>query len=157
MKRVRPPYDFDALHALLLKSFAYMEGRIEPPSSLHRMTAATLEQDARDKELWVIEDKGRPIACMILTAQPDTLYLGKLAVDADHRGQGLARQLAEQAQTRARQLDLPSITLQTRVELTENHAAFEKMGFVQTGSTAHEGVDRPTSLTFVKPVPPNPL
>ncbi len=155
MKRVRPPYDFGAIHALLVSSFAYMAGRIDPPSSLHRMTAATLEQEAREKELWVIEDAGRPVACMILIPKPDTLYLGKLAVDADRRGQGLARRLIEQAETRARRLALPSITLQTRVELTENHVTFGKLGFMQTGATAHAGYDRPTSLTFTKTVAPN--
>lgn len=155
MNRIHPPYDFDAVHALLVRSFAYMEDRIDPPSSLHRMNAATLEQEARDKELWVIEDDTRPVACMILTPKPDTLYLGKLAVDADHQGQGLARRMIEQAETRARQLGRPSVTLQTRIELVENHAAFERLGFVRTGATAHEGFDRPTSLTFVKSIPPD--
>ncbi|MYM56792.1 GNAT family N-acetyltransferase [Thalassovita mangrovi] len=155
MKRIHPPYDFDAIYALLVRSFAYMDGRIDPPSSLHRMNAATLEEEARDKELWVIEDDGRPVACMILTPKPDTLYLGKLAVDADQRGQGLARQMIEQAGIRAQQLGRPSVTLQVRVELIENQAAFGRMGFVQTGASSHEGFDRPTNLTFVRLVRPD--
>ena len=152
MKQVHAPYDFDAVHALLVCAFAYMEGRNDPPSSLGRMTPATIADEAAAKELWVIEDAGTPVACMILTAKPDTLYLGKLAVDATRRGQGLARRMIEHAVTRARELGLPSVTLQTRIELVENHATFRAMGFVQTDATRHEGYDRPTSLTFTRPV-----
>ena len=57
------------------------------------------------------------------------------------------------AETRARALGLPVLELQTRVELTENHAAFRALGFAQTGATAHPGFDRPTSLTGSAIVP----
>ena len=32
--------DWDALHSLLRSSYAYMDGRIDPPSSLHSMSTA---------------------------------------------------------------------------------------------------------------------
>ena len=44
----------------------------------------------------------------------------------------------------------PALELQTRIELTGNHAAFRRMGFVETARTAHPGFDRPTSITFRK-------
>ena len=44
----------------------------------------------------------------------------------------------------------PLIELQTRVELTANHRAFRALGFVETGRTAHQGYDRPTSVTMRK-------
>ena len=40
--------------------------------------------------------------------------------------------------------------LQTRVELTGNQRAFRSLGFVETGRTAHQGYDRPTSVTMRK-------
>ena len=40
------------------------------------------------------------------------------------------------------------LELQTRIELTENQATFGRMGFVKTAETAHEGFDRPTSITM---------
>lgn len=150
MKRVHAPYDFAAVLGLLQRAFSFMEGRIDPPSSLDRMTVDGLIQEAHTKELWVIEDKGRPIACMLLTPKPDTMYLGKLAVDHAFRGRGLSRQMIEQAECRAKALGLPSVTLQARIELTSNHATFLALGFRQTAETAHEGYDRPTSLTFEK-------
>ena len=156
--RLFPGDDMGPVHALLTAAFAYMEGRIEPPSSLSRMTPDTLSEESARKELWVIPDPAprasrTPLACVILTPLPDHLYIGKLAVAAQARGRGLARQMIELAETRARTLGLPRLRLQTRVELVENHATFTQLGFTQTGETAHEGYDRPTSLTFDRMVP----
>jgi len=90
------------------------------------------------------------VAVVFLTVKPGRLYLGKLAVDASMRGQGLARRLVAQAETRARILGLPVVELETRVELVENHATFARLGFAKTGETAHPGYDRPTSITMQK-------
>jgi predicted N-acetyltransferase YhbS len=137
---------------LIRTTFAYMEGRIEPPSSMHRLTLEEIARQAAQAEIWVIEDDARLVACVFLTPKCRTLYLGKLAVAVSHRGQGLARRMVALAETRARQLGLASVELESRVELTENHSAFAALGFRVTGETAHPGFDRPTSLTFAKPL-----
>lgn len=131
--------------ALLHEAFAYMEGRIEPPSSLRNLTPEALTRQSELGEIWVI---GAPVACVFLTPKPGALYLGKLAVAASHRGQGLARRLIGLAEERARVLHLPALELETRVELVENQAAFRAMGFEEVGRTAHPGYDRPTSITY---------
>jgi len=135
--------------ALLHAAFAYMEGRIDPPSSLRNLTPEALTRQAETGEIWVI---GAPVACVFLTPKPGALYLGKLAVAASHRGQGLARHLIELADERARVLSLPALELETRVELVENQAAFQAMGFEEVGRTAHPGYDRPTSITYRRAV-----
>lgn len=147
-RRMTGAEDFAPVLALIRASFAYMEGRIDPPSSIHRLTVADLARSAETGEVWAIEDPGRIIACVVLTPHPDHLYLGKLAVAPDFRKQGLARQLVERALAQARARGLPELRLETRVELTENHATFRALGFRETGRTAHPGYDRPTSLTF---------
>jgi len=140
------PYDWAALLAMIKRAFSGMEGRIDPPSSLHKLTADKLAHF--DGEVWVI---GRPPqACMLLTPMPHALYLGKLSVDKPHHRKGLAHTLIAHAETRARDMGLPALELRSRIELVENHAIFFAMGFQQTGATAHPGYDRPTSLTFTK-------
>ncbi|WP_136636507.1 GNAT family N-acetyltransferase [Pseudooceanicola onchidii] len=141
-----------AVLTLLHDSFAYMEGRIDPPSSLREMTLASLARDAEVNELWGLFSGDRLLACVILTPKPDHLYLGKLAVARDARGTGLARQLVTLALDRTRQLRLPALRLQTRVELTENQAAFARLGFREIARTAHAGYDRPTSVTMQREV-----
>ena len=135
---------------LIRDSFAYMDGRIDPPSSMHRLSLGDLSQSAETGEVWAIG--APPVACVVLTLKPDVLYLGKLAVAEAARGQGLARRLVEMAETRAQ--GRRALELQTRVELVENHATFARLGFVETGRTAHAGYDRPTSITMRKVLTP---
>lgn len=148
--RCLDPFDWQAILTLLQAEFAFMEGRINPPSSMHALTPATIATQARTGEVWAIGTA--PIACVFLTAKPAALYVGKLAVAASHRQQGHARRLIDLAEARARVLNLPTLELQTRVELVENQAAFRALGFVEVGRTAHPGFHRPTSITFRRAV-----
>jgi ribosomal protein S18 acetylase RimI-like enzyme len=134
---------------LLHHAFAGMEGRIDPPSSLRDLTLEALTRQAELGEIWIL---GAPVACIFLTPKPGALYLGKLAVAATHRGQGLGRQLIDHAEIRAQAMRLPLLELQTRVELLENHATFRALGFSEVGRTAHPGYDRPTSITYRRAV-----
>ena len=133
---------------LIHDSFAYMEGRITPPSSIRDLDLAKLAAHTAAGELVVIGDP--PVAAMIMQHKGQALYLGKIAVDITQRGRGLARQLIVFATETAKKQGLDTLTLQSRVELAENHAAFRALGFVETGHTTHEGYDKPTSITFTK-------
>lgn len=148
LRRMEPAAEFGPVLALIRAAFAGMEGRIDPPSSMHRLTEAALAEMARDGEVWVAEGRDGPVACMVLTPRDGDLHLGKLAVTAACRGQGLARQLVDHALRRARVLGKTAVTLQTRIELAENHAAFAALGFRKVGESAHPGFDRPTSVTY---------
>ncbi len=152
LRQMGPDEDTGALLALIRDAFAYMDGRIDPPSSMHRLSRESLAREAETGEVWVLEHGRRPVACMILTLRPDALHLGKLAVAGAWRGQGLARRLADHAVLRAGHSGRNRVELQTRVELTENHAAFAALGFRKVGETAHPGYDRPTSVTFARDV-----
>ena len=139
-------YPWDSLLTLIRRAFAGMEGRIDPPSSMHALTPATIAAQAATAEVWAI---GSPaIACVFLTPQPGALYLHKLAVDPAYHHNGHARALVGMAATRAAALGLPALTLSTRVELVENHATFRALGFTETARSAHPGFDRPTTLHF---------
>jgi GNAT superfamily N-acetyltransferase len=148
--RATDPALWPAILDLLRAEFASMEGRIDPPSSLRDLSPAGLTEQSVNGEIWVIGTP--PAACVILAPKTGALYLGKLAVAASNRQQGLARQLVELAEGRARDLGLLALELQTRVELAENHAVFRALGFTEVARTAHPGYDRPTSITFRRPV-----
>lgn len=137
------------VHALIHRSFAPMETRINPPSSVHQLTQSLLQEQATKGEVWAIGTP--PAACMILTFKPGILYLGKLSTAAHARRKGHAKRLIEQAITRAKAHDVPLLEVQSRVELTENHALFQALGFVEVNRTAHPGFTSPTSITFRRP------
>ena len=136
--------------ALIREAFAEHDGRIDPPSSARRPTSGGVAAQAGEGEVWAIGEP--PEAAVFLTPRPACLSVGKLAVRADRRRRGLARTLPALAEDRARARGLPALELQTRVELASNHAAFAALGFERVGETAHEGHDRPTSVTFRRAV-----
>ena len=150
--RTGPDADFLAILKLVQNSFAYMDGRIDPPSSMHRLTLENVRAHAVEHEIWQIEIDGALAACVFFTLKPDCFYLGKLAVAASYRGSGLARTLVELAEERARFHGHTVLRLEVRVELVENLRAFAKLGFVITGESAHEGYARATSFTLEKSV-----
>jgi GNAT superfamily N-acetyltransferase len=152
LKRITADYDWAAILTLLRTSFAYMEGRIDPPSSLNKMGAADIKAFAARHILLVIEDAGAPVACGFATPRPDSLYLGKLAVAEAHRGRGYLRQIVDAAEGYAAVQDLPWLELQSRIELTDNHAAFARLGFEKTSEGRHPGYDRVTEITMRRPV-----
>ncbi|MEW9919843.1 GNAT family N-acetyltransferase [Marimonas sp. MJW-29] len=145
--------DLPALHALIHSCFAPLNARIDPPSSVASLSLERLAADAEAGEAWSLGEP--PLACAILTPAPNHLYIGKIAVAPAARRSGLAQRLLALAEERARALDKPALLLQSRVELTENHALFRKAGFRETERTTHEGFDRPTSITFAKSLVPD--
>lgn len=134
---------------LTKREFAYMDGVVDPASSINRLTLEDLASGPG--EVWVIGSP--PVASVVFTPKAEVLYIGKLAVDAGEQRKGLARSLFDQAEVRAVELGLSWLELQTRVELESNHRTFAALGFVETGRTAHAGYARPTSITYRRPVP----
>lgn len=143
--------DWDRVRILILEAFAYMEGRIDPPSSALRLTSPSMAADAAKGALLLAHVTDRLVGCAFVRPRKDALYIGKLAVRPDLHGHGIGRALIAAARAEAQALGLKALELQTRVELTENHAFFARMGFVKVGETAHPGYERPTSVTMRAP------
>ena len=101
-------------------------------------------------DLLQAQEDDRLAGCVFLAERADHFYLGKLAVDPALQGRGIGRLLMQEAEAIAVAAGKPAIELQTRIELTGNQAAFARMGFVETGRTAHAGFNRPTSITLRK-------
>jgi GNAT superfamily N-acetyltransferase len=135
---------------LILRAFAYMDGVIDPPSSAHRLTLDSLEEKCAAETVFLAVAGGRLAGCVFLANRGMDAYVGKLAVEPALQGQGIGKRLLEAAEAEAKRVGSLVVELQTRVELTDNHAAFARMGFHETVRTAHEGYDRPTTVTMRK-------
>jgi GNAT superfamily N-acetyltransferase len=150
---VRPPNfsDWPALLALLQAAFADMDGRIDPPSSLARLDVDALRAKAAYEHLIVATVGNTLVGCAFAAIRDDCVYVGKLAVAAAARRRGVARALIDAAARLARDHGRTALELQTRIELTENHATFAALGFAKVAETAHPGYTRPTSITLRRP------
>lgn len=134
---------------LIKSSFAFMAGRIDPPSSVESLSLQKLNRMAQLGWVVVI---GKPVmACVVATPRPQSLYLGKISVDPSVRGQGVARALVEACESLAVKLGVNYLELQVRIELLENQRAFARMGFVKISDDCHSGYDRVTEITMQKP------
>ena len=144
--------DYTSLHRLLVTEFAYMDKRIDPPSSMHRLSPEGLSEKA-DKEWLILALQARElVGCVFARPEDGAVYIGKLAVRGDTRGQGVGARLLERAEEIAIESDYKTLELEVRVELTENHRFFMKHGFVKIGENAHEGFSRSTSFLFSKQI-----
>ncbi|TKB14716.1 MAG: GNAT family N-acetyltransferase [Mesorhizobium sp.] len=142
--------EWDELLALIRRAFAYMDGVIDPPSSAHRLTPESLRRKAGQETGFLAVENGRIVGCIFALEREKDFYVGKLAVEPGLQGRGIGGRLMQAVEDLARRRGKQTIELQTRIELTENHAAFARLGFRETGRTAHEGYDWPTSITMRK-------
>ncbi|NTJ40987.1 GNAT family N-acetyltransferase [Agrobacterium larrymoorei] len=140
----------DELLALIMSSFAYMDGVIDPPSSAHRLTPDTLRQKTRDELAFAALGNGELLGCIFCKPESSSLYIGKLAVSPAAQGRGLGRALLRKAEETAHSLSLPALRLETRIELVGNHKQFSSWGFTKTAENAHPGFDRTTSIEMRK-------
>ncbi len=142
--------DFNVLHELLISTFAYMDDRIDPPSSMHRLSVEGLREKARAETLILALSGAELVGCAYVCPKVGLCYVGKVAVREDHRGLGLGDRLIQKAGQVALRHDCNVLELETRVELLENHRYFERLGFLKCGENAHEGYNRPTSFLYRK-------
>ncbi len=141
---------WDELLALILSSFSYMDEIIDPPSSAHRLTLASLAHKATSEIAFVAIEDNRLVGCVFLNPETDCLYVGKLAVAPGQQGKGVGRRLLTIAEDTARELNLPTLRLDTRIELVGNHTTFGRWGFQKTAEKSHPGFDRVTFIEMRK-------
>jgi GNAT superfamily N-acetyltransferase len=142
--------DWAGLLALLREAFASMDGRIDPPSSLHGFDAAKLAAKAAEEELVLAFQDGALAGCLFAAERGDALYLGKIAVRPGLQGRGIAKRMFALAEASARARGFKALELQARIELTENHRTFTALGFEKVGEGSHPGYTRPTDVNFRK-------
>lgn len=138
--------DWKELHALLMASFAFMEGRIDPPSSLLKLNAEDLRRKAQIETLFIARHDTKIVGCLFSREEGGALYVGKVAVAPNVQGHGLGRRLFQAAIRQAQEQGAFCVDLETRIELLENHAMFGRLGFKKVSESAHAGYAKPTSI-----------
>ena len=149
--QLAPGFDrWDELLGLIMRAFAPMDGVIDPPSSAHLLSPESLKDKAGREAVFLALQDGLIAGCIFALERNTDVYVGKLAVEPEFQGRGIGRQLMKAVEGLARGRNTSAIELQTRIELAANHATFARLGFRETARTAHQGYDRPTSITMRK-------
>jgi GNAT superfamily N-acetyltransferase len=102
-----------------------------PDVARHDPTPAPAFRDAAtDGALFVAVDaQDSPVGFLLCTEIDGNLYVQELAVHPDHAGHRLAVPLLAAAETLARALGLPALTLTTFRSVPWNAPYYEKLGF----------------------------
>ena len=141
---------WDDLHRLLSRAFVNQHERIDPPSSLLRLTPDDLRRKAAAEKLWTASRGARLAGCLFTKRLRDTVYLSKMAVWPGLQNLGIGRKMIDYVAADAKSHGIRALELESRVQLTETHAAFKAYGFEEIGRTVHPGFDAPTSIRFRK-------
>jgi ribosomal protein S18 acetylase RimI-like enzyme len=141
------PVLLPAVCEILYAAFSAHDGRIDPPSAAHKETPESLAAKLGEETLLVARDNdGTVVGCIFFRRESDDEgYIGRLAVDPARQGQGIALKLMAASIELARERGFRRLGLAVRVELTANHAFFQKQGFVVTREDRHAGYDRTTN------------
>ncbi len=152
MPRPLTPADAAATAALIRTSFAGQA--VDPPASAARETAASIAAALAEGGGFGVERDGALLGVVLWQPDQGGMYLGRLAVAATARGQGLAPRLLAAVEAEARRRGLPRVHLKVRLPLLGNRRLFRRCGFVETTLHAHEGHDQPTYCVMEKLLAP---
>jgi predicted N-acetyltransferase YhbS len=141
---------WDELLSLIMRAFAPMDDVIDLPSSAHLLNVDNLRDKAGRETVFLALQNDRIAGSVFALERTTDVYVGKLAVAPELQGQGIGGRLMQAVEDFARSSNKSAIELQTRIELTANHGTFARLGFREAGRTAHDGYDRPTSITMRK-------
>jgi predicted N-acetyltransferase YhbS len=137
---------------LILDAFEEYRGVLNPPSGAHRETADTIRKKLSEGGGFIAYVGDQAAGCVLYEPEAEALYLGRLAVLPGYRKQGVAHILIEAVENRARELNLPKVTLGVRVQLTGNRAFFENLGYQVVAYDTHDGYSEPTFMTLEKAI-----
>jgi GNAT superfamily N-acetyltransferase len=144
--------DIPAALAVLHTAFEEYQGRLDPPSRVHRETVESLAGAMAAGRLILAELDATLVGCVLYHAELDHIYFGRLAVLPAYRRRGVAGVLIAYVEQRGRELNLPCVRLGVRVGLPELRDRYQRLGYRQVEARQHEGYAEPTYLIMEKPL-----
>ena len=140
--------DARAIATLVRLAFSMQSRPTTPPPSALKETAATIVEHLGLGGGAVVEEGGMLVGAVLWNEEEGGLYVGRLSVHPDHRRQGIAGALMEQAEREARRRGLAIMRLGVRLALEDNRRFFASCGFTETTLHSHEGFSEPTWVTM---------
>ena len=120
--------DSDELAECIEAAYSVYASRIDDLPAVDQGVADAIEKH----RVWVAVTK-RIVGGLILVPQERFLLLENIAVRPESTGMGLGRALIRKAEQDCQMLGLDEIRLSTHVDMPENVAIYERLGWVETG------------------------
>lgn len=84
-------------------------------------------------EVWLVDEGDEAAALIAVEDHGDHLHIFSVAVLPEHQSKGIGRELLAFAETLARDLDRPALTLCTNEKMTRNIGIYQRFGFAESG------------------------
>lgn len=140
----------DLLRSLLCRAFGEYEGRLNPPSGVHRETSSSLAERLRRGGALVCEVGAVAVGCAFYEPGASFLYVGRVGVVPASRGTGIGALLLDAAERRAADYGFTRVRLNVRIALQRLRAYYEARGYVPIACHAHAGHPSPTYVEMEK-------
>lgn len=140
------------LWQVIQTAFEEYRGKLDPPSGVFKETVADIQHKVREGGGFLAFVESEIAGGVVYEPRDGYLYLGRLAVLPNFRGQGISRALVEAVEQAARQLNLPRVRVGVRIVLPDNVAMFERLGYEIVSYDIHPGYTEPTYISMDKNV-----
>lgn len=152
MLNIVPAYEVDlpVLLRLIQAAFEEHRGKLDPPSGVFKETVESLRAKWNRGGGFIAYHEDNAAGGVLYEPEEGFMYLGRLAVPPEFRGQGVARALVETVEQQARTLNLPCVRLGVRVQLPRNRQMFEHLGYQVIRYDCHPGYTEPTMMMLEK-------
>jgi predicted N-acetyltransferase YhbS len=144
--------DIPQILGVIKAAFAEYEGRLDPPSSAERKTVEIVRAELREATAVVAQHEQTIIGTVFYRSHGDAVYLDRLAVLSEWRGQGMGRRLMKIVEGKTAELGLSQVTLSVRIALTQNQIYYDKLGYEFVAYGTHDGYKEPTYIVLAKQV-----
>jgi ribosomal protein S18 acetylase RimI-like enzyme len=143
--------DVPALLHTLVTAFSQYWGKLDPPTSSKNETEAGIARTLEGATALIAEQGNEVVGCVFYADSGEYYYLFRLAVMPAFRHQSIGKKLIQQVETVAQHANLP-LRLNCRLQIPENIAYYQKLGYQIIGQNAHPGYDTPTYVTMEKEI-----
>jgi ribosomal protein S18 acetylase RimI-like enzyme len=131
--------DVAAIRALVEAAYAIYLPRLERAPA---PVSADYEALVGAGDTWVGVSDRRLVGVLVIREEDGALQIENIAVHPEYQSRGFGRALIEFAESRARELGLPNVTLYTNEAMVENLRLYPRFAFVETGRRVEDGYRR---------------
>jgi GNAT superfamily N-acetyltransferase len=145
------PADAPEIARVLHLAFQEHEGKLDPPSGVHKETPESLaERMGKGGAVVVTADDGALVGAGFYEWRDDYAYIGRVGTLPAHRRAGLGTAILKAAEERARAKGYVRARLATRVHWAELRRYYESKGYRAVGYGTHPGKTLPTWVDLEK-------
>lgn len=128
----------DQILDVIRAAFEQYRHKLDPPSSVFRETAENIRQKITQGGGIIACDGETIVGVVLYQPYPEYMYLGRLGVLPDYRGQQIAIRLCHGVEDRALEHHLNRVLLNVRIGLVGNQQFFQSIGYTITEYHRHE-------------------